>query len=97
MIHRKFVRLLFLAAFLVVVTASALLPAMMAHHHCSGDDCPVCFCLVVCTNTLRILSLSLLAWVASLITLRTSAFFSASQCIIPSRSDLVALLVKLSR
>ena len=40
---------------LITVLFSAFFPAIEANHHCHGEDCPICSCIAMCENTLRVL------------------------------------------
>ena len=97
MFRTKLFRLVMLAVFVMVIVSFAMLPALETGHDCTGDDCPVCWCLNICMNTLKNSALPFAgAYVCALV---IGAVFriSGSQGKTALRSDLVALSVKLSR
>ncbi|MBQ7214431.1 MAG: hypothetical protein IJP54_00920 [Synergistaceae bacterium] len=96
MFRNKLFRLAMLGLFVMVVLSSAFLPALENGHLCSGDDCPVCWCINICRNTLKN---SALPCVIACFAVTAGAVFriSVAQGKFALRSDLVALSVKLSR
>ena len=67
---------LLLVLFVGVVLASVMFAAVEAHHDCSGENCPVCYCLNVCSS-LKYLSLPYLA--GTVATFSAFSLFTCSQ------------------
>lgn len=67
MTHRRFIHVFFLAVFIFSFLSSAAFIALEYNHECNDDDCPVCFQIHVCMNTLRALTLISLAVLALLV------------------------------
>ncbi len=59
---KKRIMAVFLAALvLLVIASSSLYIAEHADHHCTGEDCPICAHIYLCTQTLKTLSLAVIA------------------------------------
>lgn len=97
MFRTKLFKLVMLVLFVMVIFASAVLPAIESEHECSGDDCPVCWCLNICRNTLKNSALPFSGAYVCALVIGSVFRLSGSQAENALRSDLVALSVKLSR
>ena len=94
---KKRIAALFLAVtVLFVMLYSALFIAAEADHDCVGENCPICYQINVCQNTLKNLSLavSAAAFAAAFTYTLCREFLTCADCI--HRNSLVALKVKLS-
>lgn len=49
----RFLAVLLTAAVVFVMLFSVLFIAMEADHDCTGEDCPICYQISVCENTLK--------------------------------------------
>ena len=97
MTSKKFLALMLAGLFMFVVIFSVTFTALEVNHECSGEECPVCFQLCVCSDNLKSLYLSsfiltLCAWICS-----ECARVFLSQEVRDTRADLIALNVKLSK
>lgn len=93
---KRIAALLLAVTVLLVMLYSALFIAAEADHDCVGENCPICYQINVCQNTLRNLSLAVSAAAfaaAFTYTLCRSIFFCTA--VIP-RYTLVSLKVKLT-
>lgn len=53
---------LFLAIFMIfIMIFSVGYIASHLHHDCTGDDCPICFEMQICLNTIKIFSIAVIA------------------------------------
>ena len=94
--RNKIVAVLLAVTFLFVMLGSALFIAAEVDHDCVGENCPICFQINVCRNTLKSLSLAVCAAVfavAFTYTLRVSISAHAETA---TGNSLVTLKVKLS-
>ena len=96
MTRKKFLSLMLAGLFVFVVIFSIAFTAFEVNHECSGDECPVCFQLYICSDNLKSLYLSsfiltLCAWICC----EYSRVFLSRE-VRYARSDLIALKVKLS-
>ncbi|MBQ7594699.1 MAG: hypothetical protein IJU48_10155 [Synergistaceae bacterium] len=96
MTHKKFLPLMLAGLFVFVVIFSVAFTTFEVNHECSGDECPVCLQLNVCSDNLKSLYLSsfiltLCVWICC-----ERSRVSLSQEVRYARSDLIALKVKLS-
>ena len=83
-------------AVLFVMLYSALFIAVHADHDCDGEDCPICYQINVCQNTLKNLSFAVsVAVLAAAFTYTLCRSISACADVIPSYT-LVSLKVKLT-
>ena len=81
---------------LFVVLYSVFFIAAESHHDCIGENCPICYQISVCENTLRNISLAVCAMVFAIALIYTlCGSVSACAGILPSYT-LVSLKVKLT-
>ena len=93
---KRIISLIVAVAVFFVMLYSALYIAAEANHDCVGENCPICYQISVCENTLKNLSLAVcaVAFAAAFIyTLCRS--ISSCAAVIPSYT-LVSLKVKLT-
>ena len=93
---KRIISLVVAVAFFFVVLYSALYIAAEANHDCVGENCPICYQISVCENTLKNLSLavSAAAFAAAFTYSLCRSIFSCA-AVIPSYT-LVSLKVKLT-
>ncbi len=94
--RNRIMTVLLAAAVLFVMLSSACYIAIEADHDCIGDDCPICYQISVCENTLRSVG-------QAVIILILAAFIGITMFSMPSfakkpayNTSLVTLKVKLS-
>ena len=93
---KRILALLITAAVLFVMISSALYIAAESNHDCLGENCPICYQINVCKNTLKSLSLAVCAVAfAAAFTYTLCRIISACTNITPSFT-LVSLKVKLT-
>lgn len=93
---KKIAAILLAVTVMFVMPYSALFIAAEADHDCVGENCPICYQISVCENTLKNLSLAVCA-VAIAVAFTYTLCRSISACtdVIPSHT-LVSLKVKLT-
>lgn len=96
MTRRKFLCLLLVGLFVLVVLASSAFLALEAEHDCSGDDCHVCFTLNLCRDLSRYLALVLSCAVTAFVIHDALRSWLEDFSLRDTRSDLITLHVKLS-
>lgn len=93
---KRIAALLLAVTVLLVMLYSALFIAVEADHDCVGENCPICYQISVCQNTLKNLSLAVCA-VAFAAAFTYTLCRSISVCTDYAQSyTLVSLKVKLS-
>ncbi len=55
---RKILAVFFAVSFILVMLYSVLFISMKLNHDCVGEDCPICYQISICQDTLRKLSLA---------------------------------------
>ena len=94
--RKRIISLVVAAAVLFVMLYSALYIAAEANHDCVGENCPICYKISVCENTLKNLSFAVCAVAfAAAFTYTLCRSISACAAVIPSYT-LVSLKVKLT-
>ena len=93
---KRIIPLIVAVAVFFVMLYSALYIAAEANHDCVGENCPICYQISVCENTLKNLSLAVCAVAfAAAFTYTLCRSISACATAIPSYT-LVSLKVKLT-
>lgn len=93
---KRIISLVVAVAVFFVMLYSALYIAAEANHDCVGENCPICYQISVCENTLKNLSLAVCAAVFSAaFTYTLCRSISSCAAVIPSYT-LVSLKVKLT-
>ena len=93
---KRIVSLVVAVAVIFVMLYSALYIAAEANHDCVGENCPICYQISVCENTLKNLSLAVCAVAfAAAFTYTLCKGISACADVTP-RYTLVSLKVKLT-
>ena len=93
---KRIISLAVAAAVFFVMLCSAFYIAAEANHDCVGENCPICYHISVCENTLRNLSLAVCAAAfAAAFTYTLCRSISACADVIPSYT-LISLKVKLT-
>ena len=93
---KRIISLIVAVAVFFVMLYSALYIAAEANHDCVGENCPICYQISVCENTLKNLSLAVCAVAfAAAFTYTLCRSISSSAAVIPSYT-LVSLKVKLT-
>ena len=93
---KRIISLIVAVAVFFVMLYSALYIAAEANHDCVGENCPVCYQISVCENTLKNLSLAVCAVAfAAAFTYTLCRSISACADVTPSYT-LVSLKVKLT-
>lgn len=92
--HKKSALLALLFVFAVISSAGFLI--LEAHHECSGEDCPVCLEINICSHNLKLLSFAGFIFVFAGVLLFSQQKNTYQDVISFGRSDLIALKVKLS-
>ena len=93
---KRIISLIVAVAIFFVMLYSALYIAAEANHDCVGENCPICYQISVCENTLKNLSLAVCAVAfAAAFTYTLCRSISACADVTPSYT-LVSLKVKLT-
>ena len=93
---KRIISLIVAVAVFFVMLYSALYIAAEANHDCVGENCPICYQISVCENTLKNLSLAVCAAAfAAAFTYTLCRSISACADVTPSYT-LVSLKVKLT-
>jgi len=93
---KRIISLIVAVAVFFVMLYSALYIAAEANHDCVGENCPICYQISVCENTLKNLSLAVCAVAfAAAFTYTLCRSISACADVTPSYT-LVSLKVKLT-
>ena len=93
---KRIISLIIAVAVFFVMLYSALYIAAEANHDCVGENCPICYQISVCENTLKNLSLAVCAGAfAAAFTYTLCRSISACADVTPSYT-LVSLKVKLT-
>ena len=93
---KRIISLVVAVAVFFVMLYSALYIAAEANHDCVGENCPICYQISVCENTLKNLSLAVCAVAfAAAFTYTLCRSITACADVIPSYT-LVSLKVKLT-
>ena len=93
---KRIISLIVAVAVFFVMLYSALFIAAEANHDCVGENCPICYQISVCENTLKNLSLAVCAVAfAAAFTYTLCRSISACADVTPSYT-LVSLKVKLT-
>ncbi len=81
---------------LVIVLFSSFYIASEANHDCRGEDCPICFCIQQCENTLRGVGSGITAQAAVIMPFLSILFAAAFIAAAASSDTLVSRKVRLN-
>ena len=93
---KKFCKVVFMLLFVLAVISSTAFIILEAGHDCDGENCPVCMCLNICNNNLKLITLIAINIILCelLLSSQVKKFYPVK--IIYPHSDLISLKVKLS-
>ena len=88
--------LFMIAVTLFVVISCAAFNVIELGHDCTGEDCPVCYCVNLCENTLRQLTLVSSQVLFAYVNIFAVLIFCSYVTLCESHKTLITLKVKLS-